>query len=480
MKLANLSTHPLAVAFLARGRQWLAKAKPYRRKTEVLPPESVVGNPCQRVTLAMYAKGLRAAGDSVTIIDTGESPTCAYTGTDNTTGTARASITYLGDPATVEVTRYNTTTVRVIVYVAGLPVLTKLASITNDIPDVLSPISTDTLNVLVACRRGLAIYKFESSTSLDAYTGRAWMVDTATVALAVINAPGSTISAAAIAGTPVINDTLTSAGLSYLSPRWEFWLADAEIFYARTGTEFWPGSTRNAWKDSVIVSESGLFYQATGWFIPIEYSCSGSQIRVEEYRHSGTPSIMGPSTYEDITDAYNVFLSPSGAVLRSEWVWRQVGFNDGSAIGTTIDRDYLVYRGSTEFNMIDHYMLRYNFGVGPYHYATSELTIAGTRYAYDVLPAGNLLNQPMMFTSFFDKAYAGKVTVGGEERDAVVFYNVTAGVHKGYVGVGGTLVTTPAVVSTEKVCALHGELTMLESGTLQLKLPYRSIRLVSV
>jgi hypothetical protein len=481
VKLANLSTHPLSVAFLARGRQWLAKAKPFRRKTEVLPPESFSSfNPCKRTTLAMYAKGKTTAADSVTILDVGDRTTCAYTLSDNTTGVARAEITYLGQPATVEVTvGVYATDVRARVYVDGALVLNKLVTVTNDIPDLLSSPYYDSLSVILACRRGVAMYKIEISSVADAIAGRAWMVDAATAAQAIIDAPGSAISGAAIVGEPVIYDVLTGAGISYVAPRWEFWVADAEIFYARTGQPVWPGISRLAWKDSVILTESGLFYQGAGYFARFEYSCGGEQIRVVESITSGTPSWLGAvPPYEDATNAYNVFLSPTGALIRTEWYSKSVNFNNGAQVGTWIDRDYPVYRGSTEHNLIDHYVLRYNFGSGPYHYATSELTIDGTRYTYDVLPAGNLLNEPMMSTSFFDRAYAGKVTVGGVERDAVVFYNVTSGVHKGYVGIGGVLVSTPAVVSTAQVCPLHGELTMLESGTLQLKLPYRAVRAV--
>lgn len=472
MKLANLSQHPLANVFLARGRQWLARAKPFRRKTEVLPPDAALTpNPCYAGTLAMYAKGLNKAGDSVTVLDAGQQLVCNAVGNNSTTGSFVTTIEYLGDPATATLTRVSASTVRLVVRAAGVEVVNKVVSLIDDLPAGVSGSGYGKSSAaLLVTSRGVAWRRAEESDDAARYTAY-WLDGAAVVAAAVA---ATSINLSSVVGTPVIDDIQSPAGVG----NYTFWIVDGVVFLRRDegSRPFGSGTTYAGFR---VVSEYGLEYSTTREIINIEYECVGTAHRSLESTASGAPP--PPFTlpaYDYQFDIWIVTTPPSG-VLEEYHVGFQRFYKNSpdEPFGSEqVEFSYPVYRGGSEPNVVAHYTFSSDSDVSTADEVSATITINGALYTYDVLP-----DSPgdMKFIGAYDSFYAGKVLVGDTEVDALVCVNTpTAGTHKGYIAAGNTLVSAPAVLLADKVCGLNGSITLTDTGTLELKLPYRTVRKV--
>ena len=472
MKLANLSQHPLAIAFLARGRSWLAQAKPHRRKTEVLPPDAELSNnPCYRGTLAMYAKGVHQATDAVTILDVGDRLVCTGVGDGSTTGTSRVNTEYGGQPAvaTLAVVNSAAMTLRLIVTVAGVEQVNKVIALVDDLPaSFAAQFYGKQTRALVASSRGVAVWRHEDDGVSLARRTAYWLDAAAIVAVGVAS---TTVGFSVAAGTPVIDDLQTNGDFDFGGYAWTLWAANDEIFLLRDGGAVWPGAGNSAVKDSRIVSEHGVKYITSGDISRIEYECDGASMLFLEFLTTGdAPGTIG--TYQ--SDIRLVRHDTEGDTEAHVGV--QTTTITGAAGSGSIVFDYPVYRGGVEPNVVAHHDMQY-VGLGVTSLSNS-ITINGTLYTYDVDPADSGPNKPMSALSTYNGFYAGKVTVGDTEVDALVAAVFPA---KGYVaGSGNVLVSVPVATSTTRVCSLNGSITMLDNGTLEFKPPYRAIRIISV
>ena len=477
MKLSNLSQHPLAMAFISRGRQWLSKAAVYRRKTEVLPPPvsgPAYNNPCAGPTLAMYAKAKRSSMDSVTILDTGERLECQATGDDSVAGTARATVEVDGVEYGVIITKYSDLSLLAKVYLGGELSKSVYVYFHNDLPRVLDPSSTLYGLVVDSVNTGVAYSVMERYTAGVAmsYRTTGYWVDLQAVAAAVATATASvTVQLGSILPDPVIDISISGDNMGY-SPT--LWVANGVLHLnVNYGNELYPWPVGISYTDTshAITSDSGLLYADTSKVLyAVQYRCIDNSIMLESAQ-----KVIGPWTgteyyateYSNDTVFWHTVIV--GGVKVDEYAWGHQLFFTGS--GQEVEFSYPVYRGDTTPNLVANYELG----------GAKSITIDGSTYTYDVLPAGDSVNEPMYFSSTYDRFYAGKVLAGDVLTDALVCINVPyTTLNRGYVASGGVLVTTPVIISPDRVCGMHGKITLLETGELEFKLPYRVVRIVQV
>lgn len=480
MKLVNLSEHRLAVAFLSRGRQWLANAKANRVKTEVLPPDpDLVENPCYTATLAKYAKSKWLAGDSITVFDVSEQLVCSAYGPDSVSSSVSFATEYNENPARSTITIVSSTTLRLVVTVDGVEVVNKLLTLVNDFPPAISVVSgySMTTTLLAATSNGIAAFTVDRVSYALPIAYRTWWLNTAVIAEMGLGV--SAISMSSVAGAATINE-MSVLGV----PAYAAWVADNSITVAYHN-DYGIDATFSSVSDGVLVVEGGEVRYNTGRQISsVEYECAGESVLLDEMGVIGGVwgFAAGGAPYDTTYTFWHVRRTNSATEAEYQY-GAQRHYFDGVEAGETIWLDFPVYRGGTEANLIAHYTLDYAFtGPNPRMISTVGITINGTRYSYDSQPFESDLNDPMMFASTYTNYfYAARIDIGGVETNVLVCTNTSGPMtSKGYIGVGSMLISAPSTVSTDKVCGVNGSISMLEGGVLELKPPYRSYRKVFV
>ena len=484
MKLADVSVHKLSKVFLARGRQWLASAKPFRRKTEVLPPdEELTVNPCYTATLAMYAKG-KGDNGSVTIMDIGQQLVCNAYGVNNTSGESRVDIEYNGEPSVATVSYGdNVMSVTITITTKGVLVFSRIVDIVDDIPPTLVVNTTywSVIIVMLATSRGVAFFRLETvqtgvvdDIALNETIYQAWWLDPARVVeLGISN---SVIRTSEVVGAPVID-----VHTNYTDSRYDYWVVDNKIFITYSNGAAWPESGLLLSKDGVVITEGNVVVHSTTREINrVTYDCVNDAVVYNETGFTGGVwGLVADGPYDSQYLYWLVRQLADGSTSET-YVGNQRYFYDGVEQGQTSQHDYPVMRGSGDVNLTTHYTLDYAFtGPNIRSISTVAVTIGQTRYTYDVQPAESSVNDPMFYYNFGDSLYAGKVvTADGVEVDALVYVYGYLSV-KGYIaGPGNVLITTPTRRLTDRVCGLHGKITLADDGYLEFQLPYRTLRVI--
>ena len=480
MKLADVSVHKLSKVFLARGRQWLASAKPFRRKTEVLPPdEALTVNPCYTATLAMYAKG-KGDNGSVTIMDIGQQLVCNGRGVDSTSGESRVDIEYNGEPSVATV-NYGNTSISIVITTGGVTVFSKSVPFVYDLPPTITVNGTyfNLFSAIMSTSKGGAVCNAEfvqvgvvDDHEILESQYQAWWLDSAKVVEAGLN--NGTVYMSAVADNPVI-----SMHSNHTDSGFRKWLVDNKIFISYSNGDAWPDTGLLLTRDAIIATEGNIVdYTTIREINRITYDCLSDTISHLETGFTGGNwgiGVVGP--YDSSYTYWLVTRSASGDVQELQ-VSAQRFFYDGVEAGQTVWYDYPVLRGSGEINLIAHYTLDYAYtGPNTRTVYTAAVTIGQTRYTYDVLPSGANINEEMYYFTFGDYLYAGKVTTAdGVELDALVYVYGTSVTHGYIAGPGNVLITTPTRRLTDMVCGLHGKITLAEDGYLEFNYPYRTLR----
>lgn len=487
MKLINLSEHPLALSFLSRGRQWVAGQRATNaKKTEVLPPATfgVRAGKCAGPTLAIYKKTKFDATDSVMIMDVGPAGACAETaGFEHDVNVEVDGVTY-------RVNMFKgtgTTNITCRVYAGGVLVKTRNFSV------AVTPFDgSNFFKVVSACDRGVAFAHGNAylTGDIDGWYifVRGYWLDTEYIARAVA-APGTSgVSAPLnnIIKTQVLDESLRSTDSFWGSQHAAAWVADNKLYFAvNHGGVIWPlgispfnavvnKSKLFADQDVVYDSDDKVIFRA-------QYLCAGGGLRLYTGLRTGVPAggtlYSGYQTWNNVTEYYVSTIQ--GSAVSEVYFGYERNYSEGQFvgdIGQQYDYSYPVYRGDDNPNLVAHYYLDYSFGVNPRMISAVAATINGTRYTYDIQPAGSNLNEPMTSLFGYDRFFAGVVNVGGVDTYALACTDYpTTTVHHGYIASGATLTKTNVRVLpsniTNNACSLHGKLAVAEDGVLEFRRP---------